>query len=175
MKPVMSPEYRALNKHLHDERADYGAKAYESAASIVRIARAHGYKTVLDYGCGKGTLKPAVKAIAPDIKVMEFDPAIPGKDKLPKKSPDFLVALDVMEHIEPDYLANVLSAMRGLAPKSVLLMIAIQPANKTLPDGRNAHLIVEPREWWEKKLNTYFKPVDIKADAEHVLYIGTPL
>lgn len=172
--PLISPEYAALNKQLHEERFDYGSRA-DGLAVIIGLARTNGLKTILDFGCGKGALKLTMQTAAPDLAVLEFDPAVPGKDKLPDKPADLVVALDVMEHIEPEYLENVLSTMRDMRPKAVLLSIALQPANKTLPDGRNAHLIVESADWWRARLAPYFKTGQDAASVSHLTFLGTPL
>ena len=39
---------------------------------------------------------------------------------------------------------------------SGLLVISLVPAKKTLPDGRNAHLILQTPDWWRDKLSSYF-------------------
>lgn len=39
MKPLISPEYAAMNRQLHEEQADYGSNAKKSAASLVGLAR----------------------------------------------------------------------------------------------------------------------------------------
>ncbi len=171
---LISPEYAELNRQLHDDKPNYGAHASDSAESVLKICRLNGFKIVLDYGCGKGTLKPAMAALAPDISILEFDPAIPEKENLPVDPVDFVVALDVMEHIEPDYLDDVLSTIAALRPKAVMLMIANQPAKKTLPDGRNAHLIVEPGSWWLQRLDKYFLTITTREDGDHFLFIGQP-
>ena len=36
--------------------------------------------------------------------------------------------------------------------KNAFLIIATSPAKKFLPDGRNAHLIVETPGWWKDKI-----------------------
>ena len=41
------------------------------------------------------------------FEIKEYDPAIPGKDSLPEPA-DIVVCSDVLEHIEPNYLLNVL-------------------------------------------------------------------
>jgi hypothetical protein len=33
-------------------------------------------------------------------------------------------------------------------------VIAVRPSNKTLSDGRNAHLILEPSDWWLRQLQS---------------------
>jgi hypothetical protein len=35
-------------------------------------------------------------------------------------------------------------------------VISLVPAKKTLPDGRNAHLILQTPDWWRDKLSSYF-------------------
>jgi hypothetical protein len=174
-KALISDRYKAMNKRLHADHSDYGIVGGSKATAIVKMARERGFKTILDYGCGKGTFKAAVKKIAPDLTVLEFDPAVKGKDSLPTKQPDLIVALDVMEHIEPEYLDAVLSTMHGLKPRLVVLLISVQPAEKTLPDGRNAHLIVQPPEWWHEKLSKYFRTVDVDESMSHFNFTGSPL
>jgi hypothetical protein len=61
---------------------------------------------------------------------------------------DLVVCTDVLEHVEPELLDTVLRHLRSLARKAVFVVIATRPSNKTLSDGRNAHLIVETAEWW---------------------------
>lgn len=173
MKPVVSAEYAAMNKQLHAEGSDYGAHAFLDAQIVVSNARANGCKTVLDYGCGKGTLKAALKEMAPELSVLEFDPAIDGKDTLPEQA-DFIVALDVMEHIELDYLSAVLENMVSLAPRLVLLKIALTPSKRLLPDGRNAHILLKPPKWWEGKLKRHFDAIQTQTFPLHFIYFGKP-
>lgn len=175
MPQIISPEYLALNKHLHAEEPHYGAHGDHGAAHVVKMARDNRFKSILDYGCGKGSMKPAILKIAPEMTVYEFDPAIEGKDVLPTVPIDFLIAMDVMEHIEPDYLDSVFETMRDLRPRLVMLQIALTKALKTLPDGRNAHLIVELPEWWMARAGAYFKQEHIQVTPSHLIYYGTPL
>lgn len=79
-----------------------------------------------------------------------------------------------MEHIEPDYLAGALATMRDLAPKGVVLKIALIPATKNLPDGRNAHLIVQPKDWWQQQLAPFFDTVSTQDIPSHFIFMGTP-
>ncbi|MBY0509967.1 MAG: class I SAM-dependent methyltransferase [Rhodospirillaceae bacterium] len=153
----------------------YGADAAKDAAGVVKFARKYDAKTVLDFGCGKGTLKPAIAAAAPDLTIFEFDPAIPGKETLPTAQIDVIAAMDVMEHIEPEYLDSVLETMRDMRPKLVILKIALTPAQKTLPDGRNAHILLKPAAWWMEQLQRYFTPRNAQELPLHFMFIGTPV
>jgi len=117
-----------------------------SAKYVVELANQTGLSDILDYGCGKGTLNDCM-----NIDIKEYDPCVEGKDTPPDPA-EIVVCTDVLEHIEPDYLEDVLDDLQRLATRHVLLVIATVPAGKTLPDGRNAHLIVEPAEFWLPKL-----------------------
>ena len=59
---------------------------------------------------------------------------------------------DVFEHIEPVYLDHTLKQINKKMLRTGFFRIACYPAKKTLPDGRNAHLIVESPAWWREKL-----------------------
>jgi len=172
----ISDEYRSLNRALHRSNPDYGRAAYALAPWVVDFARACRIRSLLDYGCGKGTLRPAVLALYPALVVAEYDPAMPGKDKEPDPC-DLVVCIDVLEHVEPDCLSDVLAHIKALSLGGALFIIDTVPAQKTLADGRNAHLIIENIGWWETTLGDYF---DIKFaqplapnQQPRVLVIGT--
>ena len=85
-----------------------------------------------------------------------YDPCIPGLDSIPEPA-DFVVCTDCLEHIEPDYLDNVLDDLNRVTKKIGFFAIATGPAVKILDDGRNAHLIQEGMDWWKSRLETRFK------------------
>jgi|TARA_B110000438_G_scaffold239234_1_gene237407 hypothetical protein len=151
----ISPTYRDLNRDLHRNNPDYGKAAHALAPWVVSFAKETGVQSLLDYGCGKGTLRPAILALEPGLLVSEYDPAIPGKDLDPEPC-ELVICIDVLEHIEPDCLPDVLAHVRNVGQGGAMFIIDTVLAEKTLADGRNAHLIVEDQAWWENTLNTYF-------------------
>lgn len=151
----ITPDYIAMNRALHANRKTYGASGHRWADKIRHMRDA----SILDYGCGKGTLKTAL-----GWDISEYDPAIPGKDADPHPH-DCVVCTDVLEHIEPECLDNVLKHIASLMRVSGLLVVATRAANKSLPDGRNAHLIIEPWEWWEERIKRHFKVRKIEKDV----------
>ena len=172
----ISSTYRDLNRDLHRSNPDYGRAAHALAPWVVELAKESGVQSLLDYGCGKGTLRPAVLALAPDLIIAEYDPALPGKDAEPQPC-DIVVCIDVLEHIEPDCLDDVLSHIQDLSLGGAFFIIDTVPAQKFLADGRNAHLIVEDLSWWNKRLSAFF---DIKVaqplapdQPPRILVIGT--
>jgi hypothetical protein len=71
---------------------------------------------------------------------------------MPGQSFDCVVSADVFEHIEPTHLDQTLALIGQKMLRVGWFRIACYPAKKILPDGRNAHLIVEQPEWWREKL-----------------------
>lgn len=146
LQQVCSKDYKALLQERYT-RPGWGASGYSWANVVKGFAEQLGAKSILDYGCGRGTLKQAMAG----WDVREYDPGIIGKDVLPEPA-DLVVATDVLEHIEPDKLGHVLTHIRGLARKGVFLNIAMGPAKEVLADGRNAHLIQQQPKWWDEQL-----------------------
>jgi len=138
---LITANYRDQQVQMH--RRPYGGSGWKWADRVQEL-RLPG-ESVLDYGCGQGTLGKH----CPDI--LEYDPAIPGKDYPPDPA-GLVVCTDVLEHVEPDCLKDVLKDLRRLTLRMAFVVIATRKANKTLPDGRNAHLIIQPPAWWASRL-----------------------
>ncbi len=146
---LISESYRALQTDLHSRfNYGHGGDALECAVIVQTL----NPETVLDYGCGQGHLG----RLLPNYDVEEYDPAIDGKDEEPSKA-DVVVCADVLEHIEPDLLGNVLLHLYALTRKRLILVIATRPSSKVMADGRGAHLIVENADWWRAKLAGLFE------------------
>ena len=150
--PLISPEYLEQNKALHS-RGGYGAGSFRWSELVTNLRDELGATTVLDYGCGQGTLG---YALGNPEWFSEYDPAIPGKDETPENSVDLVICTDVLEHIEPENLNEVLEHLRKLAKKGLLAVISIRPASKTLDDGRNAHLSLKTPDEWRVVLEERF-------------------
>ncbi len=144
--PLISDDYKDLNRLLHESNPNYGTSGSKSAKFVVELANTTGLRDILDYGCGKGTLGQVL-----NIDIKEFDPCIEGKDAPPQPA-DIVVCTDVLEHIEPNCLEDVLNDLQRLTKHTLLLVISTRPAMKKLADGRNAHLIIEPIDYWLPKL-----------------------
>src|SRR5690606_11016906 len=101
------------------------------------------------------------KADVPELDVREYDPGIPGKDSRPEPA-DLVVCTDVLEHVEPECIDDVLSDIVGLSNRAVLLAIACRGSQKLLADGRSAHILVRSPDWWQEKLSGYgpFKRIE---------------
>lgn len=170
---VVSDEYRALLQRAHREM-DWGGSGHKQAEAVAAFADELGAEAILDYGCGQGNLAKALAARVPPKRVTQYDPGIPGKDGWPKPS-HLVVCSDVLEHIEPEKIDAVLSHIRALAGHGAYLVIATRAANKNLPDGRNAHLIIEGSQWWIDKVAaqgwSHARPPQIKESHSVTMWL----
>lgn len=139
---LITPQYKELNQLLYRVHEAYGTTGHRYAKIILRLMEHHDTMDVLDYGCGRQTLEKAL-----GVPIHSYDPCIPGLDATPAPH-DIVACTDVLEHIEPDCLENVLLDIRRVTKICAFLLVATRPAMKTLQDGRNAHLIQQPFEWW---------------------------
>ena len=146
---LISEQYRELNAELHARNPRYGTSGEAWAPAIAQVAESYGARTILDYGSGKGTLAQALPAGMFDVR--EYDPAVAGKDGEPQPA-QMVACTDVLERIEPEFLDHVLNHLCEMTENVAFLVVATALAQKTLADGRNAHLIVEPARWWLPKL-----------------------
>jgi hypothetical protein len=147
----ISSGYLHQQKALHAMPRGYGARGSHWASTVIAVCEQYGAGSLLDYGCGQGSLAAAVTLKTSTLDCREYDPAIPGKDRPPVFA-DVVSCTDVLEHIEPEFLDNVLTHIRQLARRAVFLVVSTRPANKELSDGRNAHLIIQPGEWWQARV-----------------------
>jgi hypothetical protein len=138
------------NKMLHSMDPSYGCSALSYISLVRDLYTEIGARTLLDYGCGKGMLARNI-----DFPIWEYDPAIEGKDETARPA-DLVVCIDVLEHIEPDFLDRALIDLKRCTKKLCLVIINSDPSSRTLPDGRNAHLIQQNMDWWIKVLDKYF-------------------
>ncbi len=144
---LISEEYKNQISEMHRENPDWGTSGRRYAGIIERMIGDFSPLNILDYGCGKQTLA----RMLPKYRIRGYDPGLPGLDTPPEPH-DLVVCTDVLEHIEPEFLDDVLDDLQRLTRKVLFIQVANVGAKHTLPDGRNAHLVVRPARWWVHQL-----------------------
>ena len=165
---LISAEYKALNSQLHKDNIFYGVGGRKYKDTVLKISEKMGTTSILDYGCGKGYLAKELP-----FPIWEYDPGIPGKDDAPRPA-DIVVCTDVLEHIEPDNLLAVLSDLKRVVRKVGYFVIHTGPAQKTLPDGRNTHLIQQGKQWWKNRLKAFFHVGSIQEKGKELHCVVAP-
>lgn len=155
---LISEQYRAQQKHLHDT-TNYGVVSAQYAPMVAKMIDQNKVDTVLDYGAGSRlTLIKTIaekKLVQRKFDYRPYEPAVEMYAKTPEPA-EMVVCIDVLEHIEPELLDNVLDDLKRVTQRIGLFTVSCVPAGKILPDGRNAHLIQEPPEWWLPKITDRF-------------------
>lgn len=113
--------------------------------------------SLLDYGCGKGNILNHLIETYPNTEVHGYDPAIKIFNRIQKNKYECVFSNDVLEHIEPEMLKLVLTHINDTSTKYIWLRIDTLPARKKLPDGRNAHLIIEGEKFWTDNITNYIE------------------
>ena len=151
----ISPQYLDLQVKLHNN-PNYGVASIAIAPAVMDFFEAGKFKSISDYGAGKKNLFNALKNLGlKDFSYYAYDPVFP--DYGPPQSGDLVCCIDVLEHVEEEFLENVLDDLEKITVKIGFFTIATGPAEKILADGRNAHLIQKPCNWWLMKLCKRFE------------------
>ncbi len=151
---MITDEYKKQLQELHRKKKfSNGLVKYPDVKNFIELYQP---TSLLDYGCSQGNLIKQLKIDFPNIDIDGFDPSVPEFEVIKKQLYDCIISNDVIEHIEPEVLDQTLKQMQELFKNYAWFIIACYPAKKLLPDGRNAHLIVESDEWWLNKIKNIF-------------------
>lgn len=151
---LISDSYKKQQEHLH-ETTTYGTASIEKAPTVAKIMNNLGIGTLLDYGssklCNLFQTLTNERLVDHKFKYVPYDPAVERFAERPEPA-EMVCCIDVLEHIEPELLDNVLNDLERITECVGFFTVHCGPAAKTLDDGRNAHLIQMPPSWWIPKL-----------------------
>ncbi len=138
---------------------DGGTSLREHLAPIAALAVQHRAGTILDYRPGKAQLYDADPDAPAEarrktmpawggVKITCFDPGYEPCSGPIEDAYDGVICADVLEHVADDDVPWMLDELFGHARRFVYAVVACFPARKTLPNGANAHVTLQPPEWW---------------------------
>jgi hypothetical protein len=173
MRPLtISGDYLALQRKLH-ENPNYGVASTFYAPIVAQVLARSRPRSISDYGAGKQNLRKALEQLGVSgYDYHPFDPAFPEYGE--PQSADLVCCIDVLEHIEPEFVDAVIEELATITVKLGFFTIATGPAGKTLADGRNAHLIQKPSSWWLPKLCAYFEIAQLSRDQHGLIIVVEP-
>jgi hypothetical protein len=151
---LITEAYRKEQAALHATGA-YGFAGLYYGPIVGALLNRSGARSILDYGCGSKRSLFQVMRLPEEVIYEGYDPAIPEYASEPLPA-ELVCCIDVLEHIEPELLDNVLDHLCTLCDPLGLFSIHTHPAKKTLSDGRNAHLTQQGHQWWLPKLKRRF-------------------
>ncbi len=160
-RQTITDAYRAEQQKLHGNKR-YGVASLTYAPLVRKLLKIGECKSLSDYGAGKCNLKVALGLRdGGPVAYQPYDPAFP--DYGPPRPADLVTCIDVLEHIEPDLLDNVLDEIASITRRLAFVTVDTQPAKKVLSDGRNAHLIQQPPSWWIDRFSARFEILHLQA------------
>jgi hypothetical protein len=173
---LCSESYAKILNNEHSKESGWGVTASNNLGSIVEFLRKYQIVDFLDYGCGSGNrLKLLLDDRHPgEFVVTEYDPGIPAYAKPPPPASG-VVCIDVLEHVEPEFIDNVLDDLKRVTLNHGYFMISLLPATRLLQNGKNAHLIVEDASWWEQKLSERFSLVHVSKNTGQMSVVVSSL
>jgi len=174
--------YKKLHKYGTDsvkpENIFDGKSLKDYIIAIKLLINKYDCKSIIDFGCGKAKLynknvivdNVVYKNVLDYWKIKDhilYDPAYYKYKAYPSEKKDCVICTDVIEHIPPQDVIQLIKEIFMLANKAVFLNIAGYKANKYLPDGRNVHLSIKPSTEWKKIIG------DIKLEFPNIYPIVT--
>ena len=159
------------SKALHKKNSSYGkASEYSTKgsmkyeltipAAVSAADKIQPIRNILDHGCGKGGLVSVLNEN--DLVLGQaygYDPAVKEFERNPRKFYDLVISIDVFEHIGRDYISSTIAEIKKINTGFFFFCIDLLPANKKTHDGRNAHFLIAPSDWWTQQIKSHFKIV----------------
>jgi hypothetical protein len=169
---LISDDYLKLQQELHKNPL-YGLASKKYAKTVHNVMVQYDLESLSDYGAGKKRLYSTLveNGLQPRF-YYPYDPAFPEYGEA--RTADLVACIDVLEHIEPDLLDNVLDDLQKLVTNIGLFTIHTGPAGKVLADGRNAHLIQEDYAWWVGKLDKRFSIIKYNPEPNGFWVVVKP-
>lgn len=146
---------------------------------FIELAKPNPSQLVADLGCGTGR---GGQAISKHCDVVLVDFAENSRDAgidlpfvkadlsqtIPVKA-DFGYCTDVMEHIPPEQVDDVLKNVLAVAPHTFFQISLVDDVMGCLI-GQRLHLSVHPAQWWQDKLNTFGEVVHAEDHGDTAIF-----
>lgn len=168
---MITEEYRRILEQEHAKKP-WGTMAYMMGETIDQWRRRVGTEQVLDYGCGSNHgYRTWLNEQNISIDLQEYDPGIAEYSKWPEPA-DLVICIDVLEHVEPQYVDRVLDHLKILAGQAVLLTVTTTLAKRVLSNGWNAHISTHNPTWWQREFESRWRTHKIHVMPDGVRFWG---
>ena len=155
----ITPEYQKQVQTMHEAPWGRTAIRFGAGSDVLTMLdrKALMINSVLDFGCGEGTLGDFVHESQPGrVTWTDYDPGMIGIDRTPQGPFDLVVTCDVLEHVEPHLLDETIRECFELSNRIVYHNIPCHPTADDFQSGpykgQNIHLTVEGPEFWKERV-----------------------
>ena len=156
------------------------------AQAIAKHLRAEATDSFLDFGCARGYIVKALKLLGYPVKGFDISPwalqncdpevADDIREELPVEGADWIIAKDVLEHIEPSELQSQIFKLVSLARKGVFIVVPL--AERVVIAGGAVRRYIVPeyeKDVTHKIRRTYNEWLDflLKSANDKIIVEGT--
>ena len=153
---------KKLYKELHKKDSNFGSRGdgggiTSNISHAIQSLKKANVRSIIDYGTGKGALVHSLRNSLPaDYIVDGYDPSVEEWENKPEKKYDIVTCVDVLEHLEITNIDEFIISVKSITHHFCFLVIDLQPAVQILSNGRNAHTLLAPHDWWASKIASHF-------------------
>lgn len=156
-------DYRALYGNFHRMYKNLaGFSTGKIAREVKRLVDIVKPERMLDYGCGKGMqyLHQRLHESWGGMLPYCYDIGVPAISTKPEGVFEGILCCDVMEHIDPqdvdEILDDIFISTNPDRLSFVAFQIDIHPSKKVFKETmEDLHLCVQPPEWWMPKFDRF--------------------
>lgn len=152
------PEYRRISPGM-----------MEAERAFVSLYMQPG-QTLIDFGAGTGRATAffrdrGLEVLAVDFAENALETSVPYVNAclwdMPELSAEIGYCCDVMEHIPPQKVGEVLAGIRARISGAVYFRIATRSDRMGSLIGSRLHLTVQSGEWWRRQIEAHWRIVDV--------------
>lgn len=163
---LLSDYYKSVLVKEH-EITPWGVASLKYTQVVYNMMQQYNLKEILDYGSGVGNLGISLNKLDKDIKIYNYEPGKIEWSITPQ--PCAMVAcIDVIEHVEPEYLDAVLDDLERVIIGYAFVDIFTKPAARILHNGWNAHICLKTSKEWFDIFSKRFDIIDARLYQDTV-------
>ena len=104
---LITQSYIDQLKQMHNQPEKKLGFGTNPPGKLVEILKNSQSLSVLDFGCGTGEILSQVQKLFPKKQIMGYDPGVEDFSHYPS-GVDFIYSVDALEHVEPEFIDEVL-------------------------------------------------------------------
>ena len=151
---LVTDYYRSVLEKEHAQ-GEWGEASKHYADTVHRLMIKWHQNEILDYGAGAGNLGIILKNLMPDVIVHNYEPGIAKWNHTPNPC-NMVACIDVIEHIEPECLDDVIKDLVRVINKFAFVTISTVEAHRVLNNGWNAHINLKTQDEWQEIFSQNF-------------------
>lgn len=181
-------DYKGVYSKLFASETDYidiHPELHRYKMVYKELQKLNNVKTLIDVGCGEGSLIRGLQVKFPDMTISSADldnfHNIEGVEfkaiNLAEKETlftvdepfDLLTCLDVLEHIEQRGIIDIIEWFSVISKKQILTIAN----HSSVHNGEQLHKICKDMDWWTPRIEKHLNILDVDYDTVNLYILKT--